>query len=113
MDDRIRLTFFKKLLQLFCGEWIKRGQEHKEPAVAVRMGEFNDLDQGIYNESGETGSGKDMKSVGQSCESIEHRSEAEDIGKDKLQVSGLQNFHQYFKFKKHSWQCLKVLPLLT
>lgn len=78
------MFFLKKTLQLFCGEWIRRGQERKEPAVAVPMGGFNGLDQGSDDKSGETGSGKDIKSVGQSCESSEHGSEGEVIGKDNF-----------------------------
>ena len=48
------------------------------------MGGFNGLDQGSDDKSGETGSGKDIKSVGQSCESSEHGSEGEVIGKDNF-----------------------------
>lgn len=46
--------FLKRALQLFCGEWVRRGHDPKEPAVAVQMGAFDDLDQGSDNKNGET-----------------------------------------------------------
>lgn len=46
--------FLKRALSLFCGGWVRRGHDPKEPAVAVQMGAFDDLDQGSDDKNGET-----------------------------------------------------------
>lgn len=57
----------KRSLSLFCGEWIRRGQEHKEATAADQMGDFDDLDQSSDVENGETRTGKGIRLAGRSC----------------------------------------------